>query len=56
MNNNGCLVVLLSSIKVIRDNLEQVKDSIDSRVYEKTNAELSAMKRFVESMMQSKRV
>jgi hypothetical protein len=51
MNNNGCFVVLLSSIKVLRDNLEQVKDSIDDRVYEKTNAELSAMKRFVESMM-----
>ena len=44
-------MVLLSSIKVLRDNIEQIKDSIDDRVYEKIKEELSAMKQFVESMM-----
>lgn len=54
MNNTGCLVALLSSVKLLRENLERAKCQLDKPTYEKSALELDAMKRLLEEMIRSR--
>lgn len=38
--NNGSIIVLMNSVRMIRTDLESVKDTMDKRVYEKSMGEL----------------
>lgn len=54
MNNIGCFVALLRSVKVLRENLESVKGQIDQKVYQNSADELEAMKSFMEGLMRDR--
>jgi hypothetical protein len=38
--NNGSIIVLMNSVRMIRSDLESVRDTMDRRVYEKSIGEL----------------
>ena len=54
MDNNGCFVPLIGSVKMLRENLESVKGQIDQRVYSDSMKELSAMQDFMEGLMRDR--
>jgi len=49
--SNGCIIVLVNSVRMIRKDLESAKDTMDERVYEKSMGELSSMESFLQRMM-----
>jgi len=49
--NRGYLTVFLSSIKVIMEQLDSIKETIDKNVYSKSMGELYAMKKTIESIL-----
>jgi len=38
--NNGSIIVLMNSVRMILADLESAKDTMDKRVYEKSTGEL----------------
>ena len=49
--NRGCVVVLLNSVKSVMGQLESSKMTMDKDAYVKSMAELRAMKKLMEEMI-----
>lgn len=54
MDNNGCFVPLIGSVKMLRENLESVRGQIDQRVYQNSMKELDAMQVYMEGLMRDR--
>lgn len=55
MYNNGCIMVLLSSVKRIQADIEKSKERMESADYADAKRELDSMERFLQSMLDGKR-
>ena len=49
--NRGCVSVFLNSVKIVMEQLESTKDSMDKTAYRKSMDELVAMRKLMEGIL-----